>query len=125
MATFIRFMRGDTLADALSNAQADLDRGYSFAGYASYDTAERAHASDEVQYHGVDADTITQHADGSWGFALEGLCGYEHTAESISDYPYSANFNFYALYEGEYLGNADQGDGAVFRPICLISVNAL
>ncbi|HXT35023.1 MAG TPA: hypothetical protein VN837_05550 [Chloroflexota bacterium] len=125
MATFIRFMRGADLAEATTNAQADLDRGYSYAGYADYPTEASALASDLVAFHGVDPDTACQHENGTWGFRLEGLCGYEHDRDAISDYPYAANADFYALFEGEYLGSADQGDGDVFRPTALLSVAAV
>jgi hypothetical protein len=125
MATFIRFMRGESLVEATAHAQADLARGFSYAGYADYPTEAAALASDLVEYNGVDPETICRHENGSWGFRLDGLCGYEHDREDILDYPYSANADFYALYEGEYVGQADQGDGDLFRPTALLGVEAL
>lgn len=139
MATFIRLVVGETVAEAQAAAQADLDRGHSFAGYAAYPTEEAALDSDEVLYHGVDADTIAQHADGSWGFALEGLCGfavdmtedgYATITDALADgvtrnYEERGGYQFVALYEGSYISAADGGDGDLFRPTSLIRVEAI
>jgi hypothetical protein len=139
MATFIRLVIGETLEEARAYAQADLDRGHSFAGYAGYPTEEAARESDEVEFYDVDPDSIAQHADGSWGFALEGLCGfavdltedgYPTIADALADgitqnYETRGGYQFVALYEGSYLGQADGADGDLFRPAALLSVEAL
>lgn len=122
MATFIRFMRGETLEQATANAQADLERGYSFRGYQFYPTQEAAAESDFVQYLGVDAESIVKTDTGAYGFALDGLCGYEDDDRDLRDYPYSETFDFVARYEGSYAGEADAGDGDLFRPARLIGV---
>lgn len=125
MAQFIRFMRGETMEQAISNAQADLARGYSFAGYQCYETEDDALESDEVLYYGVDADTITEMPEGGYGFALDGLCGYEDDGREITDYPYADGYAFVARYEGRYVGQTDAEDGDVFRASALLSVEAI
>lgn len=59
-------------------------------------------------------------------FPLEGLCGYE-SDDDEPPYPLEAtNFGpaagnkFWVLYEGEYLGDCDDGD--IFRPYCVVRV---
>lgn len=132
MATFIRFMRGETLDEACANAQADLERGYSFAAYQRYETMEDATASDEVRYLGVDADSITPLPEGGFGFALDGLCGFEHgddddalDLERAAAHNYGRGYRFVALYRGRALRAADQGDGDLFRPLALLDVQEL
>lgn len=124
MAEFIRFIRGGSLVEAIANAQADLERGYSFRCYQFFESREDAEDSDFVQFYGVDADTITE-IDGQFAFALPGLCGYEDDERDLSDYAYSETYNFVARFQGRYIERADADDGDVFRPSRLIGVDAI
>ena len=60
------------------NAQADLERGYSFAGYMLFQTRERAVAEFSLlDGEDFDEDNIAQdNVTGMWGRRLSGLCGF-------------------------------------------------
>lgn len=139
MAYFIRFVGSD------ANAQADLERGYSFREYQFFMSDEDARESDFVEYYGVDADTIESFEVSSgepfgfdagvttlYGFALDGLCGFQSDAETLEEAIEEAKTRSYnggywpwvAVYTGRYCGQADGGDGDLFVPQTLEMVIA-
>lgn len=126
------------------NAQADLERGYSFVGYMLFSTMEAAleNIADltgeayednfgletyiEENSHLVAQDNVT----GKWGQRRSGLCGFgpfESIEEAIAD---SSTYGLGGpvvpvIFEGEWVfdSNIDgQDEGVTFRPIRIAEV---
>lgn len=95
-----------------TNAQADLERGYSFAGYQLFDSREKA-VAEFVELHGDDEDLIAQdNVTGMWGRRLSGLCGFgpfasaEEAVASVNSY--RGNYNgTHAIFRGIESWNPD------------------
>jgi hypothetical protein len=132
MGTFIRFVEDQ------KQAVADFDRGYSLRAYEVFSTVCEALQSDFVQNYGVSEDDIVPIDGIGFGFRLRGLCGFDYghygdtdeflgdtiaAARSHASDNYDAfDYSFVAIFEGEYLEEADGGDGDVFRATRLVTV---
>lgn len=119
---FIRF------AQSAEHLTCDLERGYSFRLYQFWSTRAAALDSDLVEFYGVDPETLAEHDDGQFGFALPGLCGFgpfdsldEAEAEARERGGYNlVEWPVAGIYTGRYVEEADAGDGQVFRPTALV-----
>jgi len=130
-----------------ANAQADLERGYSFVGYMLFSTMEAALENiadlsgeayednfDLEAYIEDNSDLVAQdNVTGKWGQRRSGLCGfgaYETAEEAIAaDVSYGLGGSVVpVIFEGEWVfdSNVDgQDEGVTFRPIRIVeSANA-
>lgn len=107
----MKFIRFGADIDSL---RSDIERGYSFAGYMAFNS--KGEALDNATEMGIEA-PLAQHANGQWGYKLDGLCGYEFDGERRpEDFPYAQNASAWVVAEGRYVGEADGGDGDLFIP---------
>lgn len=122
---FIRFV------DSRSHAECDLKRGYSFSQYALFATRNEAVEfwSDQLQ-RDVEASEIGYQRGAGYGLRLAGLCGFG-PFESIEEArEFAQNRRGYngvrwpcaAIFVGQYLGQADGGDGDMFRVAELVEI---
>lgn len=111
--------------------EADLERGFSFAGFQLFDT--EAQAIEEFSLYG-DEDYVAQdNTTGMWGRRLSGLCAHEEfeTLEdalaAIEEHEGKYDGPF-VVFEGENTWdlNIDQGDteGVRFTPLAIAYVVA-
>lgn len=112
-----------------TNAQADLERGYSFAGYQLFDSREEA-VAEFVELHGDDEELIAQdNVTGMWGRRLSGLCGFgpfataEEAAANVDGF--RGNYNgAHAIFQGVESWNPDidgsDDEGVRFAPKMII-----
>lgn len=130
MGYFIRFVNSP------EHAQSDLERGYSFRLYQFFGSEAEAAESDLVAFYGVDVDDLVsfeRNGETVYGFRLAGLCGfgeYDAVEDAEADAVERAGYNgvawpYAAIYEGDYAGEADAGDGDVFAATALVKVVAL
>lgn len=125
------------------NAEADLERGYSFVGYMLFDTAEAAleniaDLTGEAYEDNFDLDAyIEDNSDlvgqdnvtGQWGQVRSGLCGFGPYA-SIEDAreALAAGINTTvltregAIFEGSQTFSSIDGqdEGITFRPVAIV-----
>lgn len=131
MGVFIRFVVSP------EQAKRDFERGFSYRGYQVFDTYESAAESDFVEYYGCSEDDIAPMCDArtgeniGYGFTLPGLCGFDYTysddiaaeARQHNSMNYAADsYDYVAIFEGEYIEEADGADGDVFRAKRLVTV---
>lgn len=113
------------------NAQADLERGFSFAGYMLFPTRERA-IEEFAMYDGddFDEDLIAQdNVTGMWGRRLSGLCGFggfdsADEARAVIE-EYAGRYGGQpTIYEGEESFDFDidgsDDEGARFTPKAIL-----
>lgn len=111
-------------------ARRDLRRGYSFSGYIFHKSL--AEAMDFwSDFRPVDRSDFGR-CDQGWGLKLDGLCGFgpfetiEEAEEVASENRgYGDGTGYWpmaAIYIGTYVGQADGGDGDMFRPSKLIKI---
>ena len=121
---YIRYaLSADHLAD-------DLERGYSFRLYQFFSSEEAARQSDLVEFYGVDPETIARHNDGTFGFALPGLCGFgpfDSVEEAEEEARQTRGYNHMewpvaGIFAGRYVEEADASDGQVFHADALVKV---
>lgn len=112
-------------ANSQEDLQKDLLRGYSFGGYMAFNSYESA--LEELQYINEHTEgDIKQHDNGSYGFALNGLCGFmssdlEDARDFVKNHKGQYSFSSYptcAIFEGEYVG--DDPDGDLFKPLRIV-----
>ena len=125
MQYFIRFVGSP------EQAQADFERGFSYAGYMNFSTAESAQEwADEMS---MDDPTIEPMDIGGYGVALDGLCGFgpyateaEAEADAIERGGYnSVGYDYAAIFTGRHIGQADNADGDLFRAVALVKTVSL
>lgn len=115
---FIRF------APSSEYLQCDLERGYSFSGYQFFQTREDA----EEYFEDEDPEQIAEHSDGTFGLALDGLCGFgpyesvEEAEAAIADRGGYGLYDVAGIFTGKYAGQPDDSDGDLFVPKILVKV---
>lgn len=126
------FIRFAALVEYLQN---DLERGYSFKCYqfAVSPIALLEEYLPEYLQEDFDIDDlieqfdIRQHTDGSFGFALDGLCGFgpfdsvELAEELIGGGSYMG-LTICGIFEGVGRGVDADSNGTLFRPLKLLKV---
>ncbi|GIV86610.1 MAG: hypothetical protein KatS3mg054_0639 [Chloroflexus sp.] len=127
-------------------AQKDLERGYSFAGYAMYNSPaevaeemgiesyEIADYGDNHQYYsarGVTAIAPVDKEGSLWGVMLNGLCGFgpfdtveeaEEFARKGSSLYNSHVYPFAVIFEGRENDDWRVDDGDCFTPISIVKI---
>lgn len=111
------------------NPQADLERGYSFAGYMLFDIEEQA--IEEFSLYGDEEYVAQDNVTGMWGRRLSGLCGFgpfESVEEAVAVVDeYSGNYGGQVvIYQGieSWDPNIDGADdeGVRFNPIAIARI---
>lgn len=120
---FIRFVNKP------EHAEADMERGHSFAAYQFFDTPEQAgDFADDYGYDREDVAPIERDGATQYGVALPGLAGFgpyetreeaEHAAREKRGYN-GVEWPFAAIFTGSHVGETDGGDGDLFRPKALL-----
>lgn len=126
---FVRFVRGP------EQAQADLERGFSFSDYVLFDSPEDVieyFGGDEDDDSGLDLADLAQdnfgETAGKWGVSLNGLCGFGSfdSVEDAEDYAREnrgyngVSWPAAAIFEGRPVDDEKVWDGDCFKPIAVV-----
>lgn len=123
---FIRY------SDSEQWLQDDAKRGYSFAAYKFDNSIEELLEEEGYDLDEYDIDdlaerlNVREHSNGTYGFALNGLCGYgpfesiEEALEESRNGSYGA-YTVCGIYEG-YDRGFDEDLAQLFTPVALVQV---